>query len=54
MKEFTLVLTEAEINTLAQLLMQAPWSVANPMILKIQEQVRDQQTVGEPVESNRD
>lgn len=42
MKEFTLTLTEAEVNVIGQLLSQAPWNVANSLIGKIQEQVNQQ------------
>lgn len=42
MKEFTLTITEAEVNVIGQLLSQAPWNVANSLIGKIQEQVNQQ------------
>lgn len=40
---FTLTLTDAEINQIGQLLTQAPWFIANPLLVKIQEQVAQQQ-----------
>jgi hypothetical protein len=37
-----------EWNQLLQILSQAPWNVANPLIMKIGEQLRAQQTVTGP------
>lgn len=48
MKEFTLTLTEAEVNVIGQLLSQAPWNVANSLIGKIQEQVNQQNILPPP------
>jgi hypothetical protein len=43
-------LDQQEWNQLLQILAQAPWNVANPLIMKIGEQLRAQQQKDDPGE----
>lgn len=54
MNEFQISLTADDLNVIGQLLGQAPWSVANPLIQKLNQQVQDQQTMQGIVEENRE
>jgi hypothetical protein len=46
-------LAPQEWNQLLQILAQAPWNVANPLIMKIGEQLRAQSPVEASGQSNR-